>query len=81
MTAQGVLPNYSGHATASLTPTIANTTLSRGVGMKAGELSNGRPAQPGAEKRGENRPPKDIVDESLQSTNTHDNHHHSIVSR
>lgn len=28
MTAQGVLPNYAGHATASLTPAIANASIS-----------------------------------------------------
>jgi hypothetical protein len=81
MTAQGVLPNYSGHATASLTPTIANTTSSRGPGTKAGDLSNVRSAQGSAEKRGENRPPADIGDEPLRGVNSHDNHRHGFVSR
>lgn len=62
MTAQGVLPNYSGHATASLTPAIANTTSSRGPGSKHSEPNDARLI---AEKRGENRPPaENIVDES-----------------
>ncbi|KJZ80182.1 hypothetical protein HIM_00032 [Hirsutella minnesotensis 3608] len=42
MTAQGVLPNYTGHATKSLTPTIANTSVPpKGSAGKLGE-----PAEP-----------------------------------
>lgn len=81
MTAQGVLPNYSGHATASLTPTIANTTSSRSPGTKVGDLSNVRSVQGGTEKRGENRPPADIGDESLRGVSSHDNNHHGFASR
>lgn len=56
-TAQGVIPNYAGHAAASLTPTIANTTpTSRGHFAKAGETNNPRSA---TERRSENRPPVD----------------------
>ncbi|KAF7545475.1 hypothetical protein G7Z17_g9151 [Cylindrodendrum hubeiense] len=62
-TAQGVLPNYAGHAAASLTPTIANTTPTpRGQCTKVGETNNIRSS---TEKRVENRPPVDRrLDES-----------------
>lgn len=56
-TAQGVIPNYAGHAAASLTPAIANTTpTSRGHFAKATETNNPRSA---TERRSENRPPVD----------------------
>lgn len=59
-TAQGVLPNYAGHATASLVPTIANAANSpRGRPTKLAD--NGmRRTSPTGEKQRENRPPSDI---------------------
>ena len=59
MTARGVLPNYTGHATASLTPTIANTTVSPkgGDSRKPRESGNGGSASSDVEMRLENRPP------------------------
>ncbi|RCI14460.1 hypothetical protein L249_6121 [Ophiocordyceps polyrhachis-furcata BCC 54312] len=60
MTAQGVLPNYAGHATASLTPAIANTPVSpqRVSSRKpAGSGDAGSAASVDEEKKVENRPP------------------------
>ncbi|POR33902.1 Uncharacterized protein TPAR_05894 [Tolypocladium paradoxum] len=58
MTARGVLPNYTGHATASLTPTIANTTVSpKGNSHKPGESGDGGSASADGETKVENRPP------------------------
>lgn len=62
-TAQGYLPHYGSHAAAaSLTPTIANTSSSRGSVGKASESDDksGNMA-PVPEQRGENRPPVDDV--------------------
>ncbi|RDA83498.1 hypothetical protein CP532_2680 [Ophiocordyceps camponoti-leonardi (nom. inval.)] len=59
-TAQGVLPNYAGHATASLTPAMANTPVSpqRGSSRKpAGSGEAGSAASVDEEKKAENRPP------------------------
>lgn len=57
MTAQGVLPNYAGHATASLAPAFSNTSISP-------KTSTYKPADSGdvgstsrQEKKAENRPP------------------------
>lgn len=60
-TAQGYLPHYGGHAAAaSLTPTIANTSSSRGSMGKAseGDDKSGNVAS-GPDQRGENCPPVD----------------------
>ncbi|KAI9158645.1 hypothetical protein HJFPF1_06643 [Paramyrothecium foliicola] len=57
-TVQGVLPHYAGHATASLTPTIANTS-SRTIRNKGGEINNEDTTHPTMDKRGENLPPGD----------------------
>ncbi|KAF7553359.1 hypothetical protein G7046_g7125 [Stylonectria norvegica] len=67
-TAQGVLPNYAGHATASLTPAIANTTVTpREAGTKLGEAVDNGLTHGATEKRGENRPPTDIrLDETMR---------------
>lgn len=60
MTARGVLPNYAGHATASLTPTIANTFVSpKGASRKPGESGDSEAAKPD-EKKVENRPPNSV---------------------
>ncbi|PHH76262.1 hypothetical protein CDD80_1677 [Ophiocordyceps camponoti-rufipedis] len=60
-TAQGVLPNYAGHATASLTPAIANTPVSpqRGSSRKpaASSVDATSAASQDEEKKVENRPP------------------------
>lgn len=51
-TAHGVLPQYSGHATLALTPTIANkTSLPRAHNSKAVEVES-------RAIEGENRPPR-----------------------
>ncbi|OAA46182.1 hypothetical protein NOR_02935 [Metarhizium rileyi] len=45
MTARGVLPNYAGHATASLTPTIANASTSpKGVTSKLSPADSNSPS-------------------------------------
>lgn len=72
MTAQGVLPNYAGYATASLTPTIANTTVSpKNSATKQGDAAA---ASPGVERRPENQPPNDI---GPNNTVRHANMEHS----
>jgi len=59
-TAHGLLPQYGGHAAASLTPTIANTASSRGSTSKGSEHEDKTGATGSlADKRGENRPPVD----------------------
>jgi hypothetical protein len=61
MTAHGVLPHYGGHATASLTPAIANRTSSpKDTTIKATESNDARPSLLAAEKRGENRHPAEV---------------------
>ncbi|KAJ4313338.1 hypothetical protein N0V84_009467 [Fusarium piperis] len=73
MTAQGVLPHYSGHATASLTPAIANTTAnSRSASAKLGETYTITSTNTAAEKRGENKPPRDLLGQQLRSVSLHD---------
>ncbi|KAK5997286.1 hypothetical protein PT974_02641 [Cladobotryum mycophilum] len=58
MTAQGVLPQYAGHATASLTPAITNTSVSpRSSAARSGNNRETGSANPAAEKQVENRPP------------------------
>ncbi|RDA91687.1 hypothetical protein CP533_2336 [Ophiocordyceps camponoti-saundersi (nom. inval.)] len=59
MTAQGVLPNYAGHATASLTPAIANTSVSpqRGSSRKPAGSGDAGSAASLDEEKVENRPP------------------------
>jgi hypothetical protein len=82
MTAQGVLPHYSGHATASLTPAIANTTSnSRGAGAKLGETYTIPSTNTAAEKRGENKPPTDLLGQQLRSVSLHDKKHIGLPTR
>ncbi|KAM0429011.1 hypothetical protein ACHAPT_006815 [Fusarium lateritium] len=82
MTAQGVLPHYSGHATASLTPAIANTTPnSRGSGAKLGEAHNIPSTNTAAEKRGENKPPMDLLEQQLRSVSLQDKKHNGFPTR
>ncbi|SPO05667.1 uncharacterized protein DNG_08354 [Cephalotrichum gorgonifer] len=58
MTAQGYLPQYGGHAAASLTPTIRNTVSSRGsLGKVVENEAKLGSAVPASDQRGENRPP------------------------
>ncbi|PFH57534.1 hypothetical protein XA68_14902 [Ophiocordyceps unilateralis] len=59
MTAQGVLPNYAGHATASLTPAIANAPVSpqRGSSRKPAGSGDAGSAASQDEEKAENRPP------------------------
>ncbi|KAI8718421.1 hypothetical protein NCS52_00621000 [Fusarium sp. LHS14.1] len=82
MTAQGVLPHYSGHATASLTPAIANTTSnSRGAGARLGETYTIPSTNTAAEKRGENKPPTDLLRQQLRSVSLHDKKHIGLSTR
>ncbi|KFA79013.1 hypothetical protein S40288_00589 [Stachybotrys chartarum IBT 40288] len=61
MTAQGVLPHYSGHATASLTPTIANTAAStRGTTVKHSDMGNEGVTNIVVDRKRENLPPIDV---------------------
>lgn len=56
-TAQGVLPHYSGHATASLTPTATNISSSpREQAIKSGNANESGPANLTVERQIENRP-------------------------
>jgi hypothetical protein len=57
-TAQGVLPHYTGHATAYLTPTIANASI-RSAKAKAGDADHDERGSDTPEKKGENLPPND----------------------
>ncbi|PTB70026.1 hypothetical protein BBK36DRAFT_1110687 [Trichoderma citrinoviride] len=57
-TAQGVLPHYGGHATASLAPTATNISSSpREHATKSGNPNDGSPVGPVTERQIENRPP------------------------
>lgn len=59
-TAQGVLPHYAGHATASLTPTITNKAASPRKISKVGDGHDGKLTGTVGRKRGEeNRPPRE----------------------
>jgi hypothetical protein len=59
-TAQGVLPHYSGHATASLAPTATNINSSpREQGTKSGNANESGSISPVTERQVENRPPGD----------------------
>lgn len=69
MTAQGVLPHYSGHATASLTPTI--TTNSRGHAVRQGDMN----PPPTLGRQEENRPPLELLEQQLRSASFQDNPH------
>ncbi|KAF4975454.1 hypothetical protein FZEAL_7751 [Fusarium zealandicum] len=82
MTAQGVLPHYTGHAAASLTPAIANTTPnSRGSSAKLGEANEIGSANTGAEKRGENRPPTGLLEHQMRSVSLQDKNHRGFSTR
>jgi hypothetical protein len=68
-TVQGVLPQYTGYATASLTPAIANSTTppprtSLGKPMEPGEHAL---AQTLAERKRENMPPT-VPDDAANAT-------------
>ncbi|KAH7320219.1 hypothetical protein B0I35DRAFT_231660 [Stachybotrys elegans] len=58
MTAQGVLPHYSGHATASLAPSATNPT-SQATSLKTSEVVAEEAPAANMEKRSENMPPGD----------------------
>ncbi|EKJ70016.1 hypothetical protein NXS19_010488 [Fusarium pseudograminearum] len=75
MTAQGVLPHYSGHATASLTPTI--TTNSRGHAVRQGDMN----PPPTLGRREENRPPLELLEQQLRSASFQDKNPHGFSTR
>lgn len=77
MTAQGVLPNYAGHATASLAPTMVNSSVSPRGTAKTGDVGSPVPV---TEKKGENRHPADITNESARA-NANDGSRKGFVSR
>lgn len=59
-TAQGVLPHYSGHATASLAPTATNiNSAPREQATKSGNSNEGGSTNSAVERQIENRPPGD----------------------
>ncbi|KAI6781759.1 uncharacterized protein J7T54_004925 [Emericellopsis cladophorae] len=62
-TAQGLLPNYSGHATASLTPSITNRMFSNLRNTSKIGLDEARLAGVTTTKSGENCPPSVNVDD------------------
>lgn len=76
-TATGYLPQYSGHAAASLGPAISNAVsstarLTSGSDSKLHELDNGVSKGP-ADKLGENRPPREgSAPDSDPSENIHE---------
>ncbi|KAF4993288.1 hypothetical protein FGRMN_6555 [Fusarium graminum] len=78
MTAQGVLPHYSGHATASLTPAI--TTNSRGYAVRLGDANDQLTANTVAGRREENRHPHDLLTQQLRSASFQDKRHHGFSS-
>ncbi|CAG7554840.1 unnamed protein product [Fusarium equiseti] len=79
MTAQGVLPHYSGHATASLTPTI--TTHSRGQAVRHGDINWSPTIHATLGRREENRPPHELLDRQLRSVSFRDNNQHTVSTR
>lgn len=69
-TAHGVLPQYSGHATAALTPTIANkVAIQRLHNVKVAEVEAGL-------IKGENRRPENA---SSPRTQTESNCHENVL--
>lgn len=63
-TVQGLLPNYAGHATASLAPTITNRTTSPRKFAKVGDGLDSKRSGPFSQKRGEeNCPPSESFDD------------------
>ncbi|KAF5017635.1 hypothetical protein F66182_10421 [Fusarium sp. NRRL 66182] len=70
MTAQGVLPHYSGHATASLTPTF--NTNSRGHGVRLGETNDSTTTNTPSGRHEENRPPLELLERQLRSVSLQD---------
>ncbi|KAF9768952.1 hypothetical protein IL306_013685 [Fusarium sp. DS 682] len=79
MTAQGVLPHYAGHATASLTPAV--TANSRGHSAKLGDLNDSPTANISVGRREENRRPLELLDEQLRSVSLQDKSHHGFSTR
>lgn len=60
-TAQGVLPHYAGHATASLTPTITNKSVSpQSVPSKRCDQDDAKARIQMSQKRIENCPPSEL---------------------
>ncbi|KAM0235418.1 hypothetical protein ACHAPO_005704 [Fusarium lateritium] len=79
MTAQGVLPHYSGHATASLTPTI--TANPRGHAARQGDMNPSSTAHTTLGGREENRPPFELLEQQLRSASFQDKNLHGISTR
>ncbi|EGX94225.1 hypothetical protein CCM_02496 [Cordyceps militaris CM01] len=79
-TAQGVLPQYRGHATAYLTPTIANTsTPARSATANGGDLTRLKSPEP---VQTENVPPTVANDnESIRQANLHKFNPQGILSQ
>ncbi|KAM5345750.1 hypothetical protein ACJ41O_011611 [Fusarium nematophilum] len=80
MTAQGVLPHYAGHASASLSPAIANTSVNP-RGAKHGETSGMPSANTAMEKQGENRPPLELLEQQLRSASFQDKNFRGFPTR
>jgi hypothetical protein len=82
MTAQGVLPNYAGHASASLTPSMVNTSVSPRGASKTGGDSDVRSAATVTTKTGENRPPAESsLNEPRRDINIRDGGRKGFASR
>ncbi|KAI1019227.1 hypothetical protein LB503_009358 [Fusarium chuoi] len=79
MTAQGVLPHYAGHATASLTPAV--TTNSRGNSAKLGDVNASPTGNITVGRREENRPPLELLDQQLRGVSLQDKSHHGFSTR
>ncbi|KAF4453215.1 hypothetical protein F53441_4088 [Fusarium austroafricanum] len=79
MTAQGVLPHYAGHATASLTPAVAAN--SRGHGTRLGDVNYSPTANTSVGRREENRPPLELLDQQLRSVSLQDKSHYGFSTR
>ncbi|KAK2694240.1 hypothetical protein QWA68_007891 [Fusarium oxysporum] len=79
MTAQGVLPHYAGHATASLTPAV--TTNSCGNSARLGDVNASPTANITVGRREENRPPLELLDQQLRGVSLQDKSHHGFSTR
>lgn len=79
-TAQAVLPNFTGHAAASLAPNIANA-VPRGSSTKLSDMNGAQLTQPVATNRGENQPPANVNVEDMLRFNLQGDVQHGYGTR
>lgn len=82
-TAHGYLPQYSGHAAASLSPTIAATVSSTRVSPNKAQDIGGVELLSQQENRGENLPPAAAEEPMISphKTNTRAHNQHGLATR